>query len=107
MPTSPFDFSGLTPAPAAPAAPKQQPAFDFSGLTPAAAAPEENERANMAPSRVETQPAKKLPGDIELPADTTPRYGLRPDGTKKGKGFLGPLKRPDGMVMSEYSIADS
>lgn len=34
-------------------------------------------------------------------------WDLRPDGTKKGNGFLGVLKRPDGKVMSEYSIADS
>ena len=31
-------------------------------------------------------------------------YGLRPDGTAKGVGYLGELKRPDGGVMTEYSI---
>ena len=31
-------------------------------------------------------------------------YGLRPDGTAKGTGYLGELKRPDGGVMTEYSI---
>lgn len=31
-------------------------------------------------------------------------YGLRPDGTAKGKGYLGELKRPDGGVMTEYSV---
>lgn len=31
-------------------------------------------------------------------------YGLRPDGSKKGSGFLGELRRPDGNVMTEYSI---
>lgn len=31
-------------------------------------------------------------------------YGKRPDGTFKGPGFLGPLKRPDGGVMTEYSV---
>lgn len=31
-------------------------------------------------------------------------YGLRPDGTAKGSGYLGELKRPDGGVMTEYSI---
>ncbi|MFA6051571.1 MAG: transglycosylase SLT domain-containing protein [Methylobacter sp.] len=31
-------------------------------------------------------------------------YGLRPDGTPKGTGYLGELKRPDGGVMTEYSI---
>jgi hypothetical protein len=29
---------------------------------------------------------------------------LRPDGSRKGSGFLGTLKRPDGGVMSELSV---
>lgn len=33
-----------------------------------------------------------------------PNYGNRVDGTKKGKGFLGELKRPDGSVSTELSI---
>lgn len=31
-------------------------------------------------------------------------YGNRADGTKKGKGFFGEIKRPDGSVMTEISI---
>ena len=31
-------------------------------------------------------------------------YGNRPDGTKKGTGFFGVIKRPDGNVMTEISI---
>lgn len=31
-------------------------------------------------------------------------YGNRPDGTKKGSGFFGEIKRPDGNVMTEISI---
>jgi len=31
-------------------------------------------------------------------------YGLRPDGTPKGQGFLGPLQIPGGKVASEYSV---
>ena len=31
-------------------------------------------------------------------------YGNRADGTKKGKGFFGEIKRPDGTVMTEVSI---
>lgn len=31
-------------------------------------------------------------------------YGLRPDGTKKGTGFLGALKTKDGHDMTEFSI---
>lgn len=33
-----------------------------------------------------------------------PDYGNRPDGTKKGKGFLGEIKRPDGSVMTEVTM---
>lgn len=36
-----------------------------------------------------------------------PDYGLRPDGTSKGNGFLGPQKLANGKIASEYSIADS
>ena len=36
--------------------------------------------------------------------NSTPNFGLRPDGTPKGNGFLGALKRPDGKVSSEISI---
>lgn len=31
-------------------------------------------------------------------------FGLRPDGTKKGMGWLGVLKLPDGGVATEYSM---
>ena len=31
-------------------------------------------------------------------------YGNRPDGTKKGDGFLGPLKAKDGSTMTEFSV---
>ncbi len=34
-------------------------------------------------------------------------WDTRPDGTRKGLGFLGALVRPDGGVMSEFSLADS
>lgn len=34
-------------------------------------------------------------------------WDKRPDGSQKGNGFLGVLPRPDGSVMSEYSVADS
>lgn len=33
-----------------------------------------------------------------------PGYGLRADGTQKGTGFLGELKRPDGKVSTEISV---
>src|SRR5689334_1811887 len=33
-----------------------------------------------------------------------PPDSLRPDGTTKGRGFFGPLSRPDGSVSSEISI---
>ena len=31
-------------------------------------------------------------------------YGLRPDGTPKGAGYFGELKRPDGDISTELSI---
>jgi hypothetical protein len=31
-------------------------------------------------------------------------YGDRPDGSKKGTGFFGEIKRPDGNVMTEISV---
>lgn len=34
-------------------------------------------------------------------------WGKRPDGTAKGQGYLGVLKRPDGQVMTEYSVGVS
>lgn len=30
-------------------------------------------------------------------------YGARPDGSKKGLGYLGEIKRPDGTVMTEVT----
>ncbi len=41
------------------------------------------------------------PTPVPAPPET---YGLRPDKTKKGTGFLGELKRPDGRVSTELSI---
>lgn len=34
----------------------------------------------------------------------TPDYGLRPDGTPKGRGWLGEIRLPNGGVATEYSI---
>ena len=31
-------------------------------------------------------------------------YGTRPDGSRKGKGWLGPLKSPNGHDVTEYTI---
>jgi hypothetical protein len=45
---------------------------------------------------------------IDLPTfDRSGPDWTRVDGSQKGDGFLGLLKRPDGGVMSEFSIADS
>jgi hypothetical protein len=51
-------------------------------------------------------------GHVEINHDTIndimqqfeSEYGLRPDGSEKGRGYLNELKRPDGAVMTEYSI---
>jgi len=54
---------------------------------------------NLTVGQVEgTEPAP-------APAPAAPDYGTRHGSTApKGQGFLGPLKRPDGGVMSEFSI---
>jgi len=33
-----------------------------------------------------------------------PDYGMRQDGTRKGRGFFGELKRPDGDISTEISV---
>jgi len=45
-------------------------------------------------------------GRVWMPDDGTaaPQYGARGDGTKKGKGYLGELRTPQGDVMTENSI---
>jgi hypothetical protein len=57
----------------------------------------------MAPEARADFEADVRSGLLQVPAEAT-RYGLRPDGTPKGSGFLGELKRPDGGVMTEYSV---
>ena len=71
-----------------------------------------------ASSTIERMKSQLMPGDgdraiailkgSESPTGQYPKgvkyYGLRPDGTPKGQGYLGELKRPDGGVMTEYSI---
>ena len=37
-------------------------------------------------------------------AKESPDYGDRVDGTKKGEGFFGKIKRPDGKVSTELSV---
>lgn len=39
----------------------------------------------------------------QQPMKSMPDYGNRPDGTKKGKGFMGEIKRPDGSIMTEVT----
>lgn len=43
-------------------------------------------------------------GDGKAMTDAGPGYGLRPDGTPKGNGFLGPMTNSRGETMTEYSI---
>lgn len=51
-----------------------------------------------------TRQMRPMPSHSQL--DRT-QWNPRPDGTPKGDGFLGALERPDGGVMSEFSVADS
>ncbi|OPY89017.1 MAG: hypothetical protein A4E71_00097 [Smithella sp. PtaU1.Bin162] len=73
------------------------------------------EKRNLPHARRAQQMYEKISGavssDYVKPAkgnwkqfDTAPGYGNRTDGTKKGKGFLGELKRRDGKVSTELSI---
>lgn len=48
--------------------------------------------------------SNKLPDPYQTDPDAWDR---RPDGTQKGRGFLGLLPTNDGSVMSEFSVADS
>lgn len=49
-------------------------------------------------------PPQPVPSHSQL--DRT-RWDPRPDGTAKQDGYFGVLQRPDGGVMSEFSVADS
>ncbi len=42
--------------------------------------------------------------DADFAQEDQGKYGLREDGTKKGRGFLGELRRPDGDISTEISI---
>lgn len=46
----------------------------------------------------------QAPRNTTPPPRTQPDYGDRVDGTRKGRGFLGEIRTPDGQVMTEYSI---
>lgn len=39
-----------------------------------------------------------------FPPEAAPDYGMRPDGSKKGTGWLGPLELKGGGVATEYSV---
>lgn len=55
------------------------------------------------------QPAQKVTDSESLNRALNPNpapWGLRPDGTPKGRGFLGVLPRPDGGVSTELSLSD-
>jgi hypothetical protein len=45
-----------------------------------------------------------LTPDKKNSGPTRPSYGNRPDGTPKGKGYFGELRRPDGKVSTELSV---
>jgi len=67
-----------------------------------------NEIATALNNLVESQapastPASK-PTTISAPAPDSVDYGNRVDGTKKGSGFLGEIKLPNGQVATEVSI---
>jgi hypothetical protein len=45
------------------------------------------------------RPTEEKTGALDIPDDQT-----RADGTKKGQGFFGPVKRPDGTISTEISV---
>jgi hypothetical protein len=54
------------------------------------------------------EPPTDLAAEAPLAADAGGNFGLRPDGSPKGDGFLGVLNRPDGTgVMTEFSVSSS
>ena len=74
--------------------------------------PTPTQRAIMAVDRAFFDQLMRRGSHVQYPVDTPvipiPESDLRrPDGTMKGNGFLGALLRPDGGVMSEYSVANS
>lgn len=45
-----------------------------------------------------------MPDSTMYPTMPDAGYGNRPDGSRKGRGYLGELKLPSGGVATEYSI---
>jgi len=75
--------------------PEQQKAADLIGKQwYSQAEPSQN------PATFESAVEKKISAPA---ATTTPDYGKRPDGSKKGKGWLGVIDLGDGNVATEYS----
>jgi hypothetical protein len=69
---------------------------DFAELAPA-------ERRSLE-SWMESHGVVLAQGGTGTMTDAGPGYGMRPDGSPKGSGFLGPLKNKRGETMTEYSI---
>jgi hypothetical protein len=63
--------------------------------------PNLKDSANSHAIPQETPPTPQMPLSIPTPP---PDYGNRPDGTKKGVGYLGVLARPDGNVSTELTV---
>lgn len=103
MPQGRFSVADIE-APLAPVTPLGRfSAADIEGVAPLPVVlkrPPMQANGVSGPATVTNSPAKPITVDRNT-------WDLRPDGTKKGDGFLGVLQRPDGVVMSEYSIADS
>ena len=75
--------------------PSPQLGEDMPAMDPAAAA------GQAAPAG---QPQAPDVTDLRAPTPTQRNFGMREDGTPKGMGWLGLLKRPDGKVSSELSV---
>ncbi len=73
-----------------------QPPWEVETLSP--------EREEVIPEKSKDLAPREPVEPTVLPSGMGKDYGLRPDGTPKGPGFLGELKRPDGKVSTELSI---
>lgn len=62
----------------------------------------------MCMTSAQQTPSLSVPSAAPAPQETSQSFpvdfnGLRPDGTSKGDGWLGRLKRPDGRISTEIS----
>jgi hypothetical protein len=88
--------------------PKFEKEMDYSndaiGRRIAGEAKTKEDMVTLAKKAIDTREAKfYYQSNMPDPYDTKPNWGTREDGTQKGNGWLGPIPRKDGTVMTEVS----